>query len=304
MAIDLVGVGSGCPDGERLAAALAREGVLVDDSAPTRIAVRATESVIVLEVPTEDGVSTRSLEAPEPTDGSRCAALADALAAMAARALDGVRWSASIPPADVAIPEAEAPRAAGRTLDPPEAPPDAPAPLVAPTARLSLGAGAVLGQWIDRGDVAVGPHLAADLIFELLEVGLTAAWLLGASLPAGPGALAVTHVPIGLEGGVGVTLDVVRLGLRARAEVSVIEASTSGLARDESAWSWAVHAGASVVASVALIPELLLGLRASALGLVSGHSFEVEGLDEPVAEHAAFAGSVVVFAAANISLGS
>lgn len=273
-----------CPERPLVEEALARRGfaAAVGD-ARFRLALSEAGTDLDLTLRDDDGLLL--LERSLPRDD--CGALAETVAMLVERRLDGVAWrSPAVPPPE--LPSSPAPPlpAPPPPREPPRAAPRARANAAAVTARravqaepawsVDLSAGVLYGTSFKEGSGVPGAgvglrlrpagHLAAQL-----AVG----WLPNETIAAPTGSVRIDRAPIALSGAWSVRWRTLELDLGLCAEAEVLAVSSRGMAPPGSTTRLAVRAGPTVMLGVALVSSLRLVVSASALGVLSGWDFVV-----------------------------
>lgn len=285
-----------CPVRSRIEGSLEREGLVVGDygePSPARLSIAVAEATLIVELRAgEDVLVSRTLDTTSANDVRTCAALADAIALVAARGLGGVEWSGTIPPppepSTAPAPSPDEPRAAA---DPVERPADLGSPSVErdPTRPFAIIARA--GVRIDRAleDAAAALGVGFQLAVRFDAITLSAGFAIAApqSVAAGPGQVAITRYPLALDATYTLPLELpIELAFGVATEAEILGAESTDLARTENRSSWAIRAGPIALAGFEPMSRLSIAFGASALGLLVGRDFVVDGVGT-VARHAA-----------------
>jgi hypothetical protein len=262
-----------CPDRGALVDALGRRGTEVVDAEQAalrlELGMRGADVAVTLRDRGGQVLAERVLPAGE------CAALADAIALLVERRVQGIDWEGTVP-SGAAAPEVP---------PPPPPPPRAPPPRRAAPERppsptwLHAHAGVTLATELEGRGVRPGPVIGLRLLPPgLADVGLSFAWLRYANLPIGDaGSLDVDRFPIALS----TTLALRRPRWEARAgaslEVDVLSIQ-SHLSRSASAVRAALRLGPTVELALSPFPRVWVGLGGALPIKVLGYALVVDGL--------------------------
>lgn len=260
-----------CPDAAAVTAALARQALGIDEQAPTSLTLSGgPEGGVALVL--RDGEGAVLLDRHLP--GDACEALADAVALLVQRRLEGVGWAGDLPGAPTAAEPTPPP-----ATPPPATPPARRVPR-APRAALALSAdaGVVLADGIDGQPAAPGPAAAVTLSARLVALSLSAAWIGRPELPAAGGTLAVDEVPLSLDAAFVLRQPRFALALGPRFAVTILHAVTTGLPRVESRTRAALRLGPALSLTVLVLSSVYVRVGVAALGLASGWDLRVAGV--------------------------
>jgi hypothetical protein len=268
-------IDEGCPDRAQVEEALSRQGLVsVAEGAPFQLEVRGEGSL--LRVRLQERAGAVLLERTLPAD--ECAPLAETIAVLVERRLDGVAWHA--PAVDPPVPpRAPTPRAAER------APPRA-----AVTGRVRSRASwsldlAVGGLWATgvREDVGQPGGVLALRLRPPAPIGirLSVATLSRAVVPVASGSFEIVRTPFALGAGWSSRWSGVELDLELRAELELLATESRGIAQPRADTSLALRGGPAATLGLRLVPHAWLVLDAALLPVLSGWQFVVHRVDDP-----------------------
>jgi hypothetical protein len=281
--------GATCPDRPVLDEALARRGLgSAASGARFRLQLVGAGASLDLTLRDDDGevLLARTLDTEE------CSALAETIAMLVERRLQGIAWRATL----VAPPELP-PAAAPSPPAPPEPPPDSARPRRPPapaahaaraveTSRpwaIDLQLGALFATGFAEIGGAPGPRGGVRLRPDApvaLQVGL--GWLVhdGVAIPGG-GQARVERLPIAIFAGGSLRRRGVELDLGARAELELLLAESRGVTRPDRSRQVALRVGPAATLGVVLVGPVWAGVDAAALAVLRGWDFVIERGDEP-----------------------
>jgi hypothetical protein len=266
-------LGEACPDRAAFEGALVAEGLRVGDDAAValRLSVHSRGGGVAVELADSQGrvLFERVLPAGD------CGALADAVALLVGRHLQGVEG-------DVALPAEEPAPDAAPALVPsePAARLETEAPAPHPESWSFEGRGGVLVSTALRPvDASVGPFAGLRLASGLFSSAVSAGWMRSEVPVADEGALVVDRIPVALGLGARFARRGVDLGVHATVEAEFlhIESDLAGAATETRA-AWRL--GPVLSLGLEPVPRLRVGVDVGALARLWGYRFVVDGLGD------------------------
>jgi len=258
-----------CPDAAQVERALARQDLR---GAPSWIVSLegASDGSVSVTLRQQDGAILLERRLP----AGDCTALAEAVALLVQRRVEGIGWAGELPDAE---------RPAASTPLPAPPPTTRSPPRVRPTRRpgadlaLAADAGVVIAGGLEDQPAAPGPAVTMTLSWRWLALSLAGAWISRSDVGVAGGTLAIDEAQVALEAAFVLRAPRFELRLGPRLAVAIVHAETNGLPRVADQTRGSVRAGPVVSVAVPVLPWAYVRVGLGVMGLASGWDFDVEG---------------------------
>jgi len=258
-----------CPDSAPFVAALLQRGISpVTGDAPFSLELRGSGDDVHAVLVDRSGETLLDRTLPS----GECTAVADTVALLVERRLEGVSWEA---------PPVEPPPRPARTKT---APPSRPTPTRAverPRISFDLLAGIFFETGFEEDDPGPGPEIGGRLhLARAATVGASLGWLRHDAIEVGAGSLRIDRVPLSLFGAWSRRRSGLELDLEARIQLEILAARTRGIADPGRTTEVSLRAGPGASLAVELEAPVWIVVHAGLLALLAGPDLVVHTIGE------------------------